>query len=393
MNAAFPPPATPPVRNAARRLRTALAALATLVLGGCSAIDFYWQGVSGQMNLIARARPIRDVLETTDDPLLKTRLLQVQAIRAFAVRELGLPDNQSYTRYSDLGRPYVVWNVVATPELSLTPRQWCYAIVGCVSYRGYFNEDQARAEAQRLVSGGDDVNLGGVAAYSTLGWFDDPVLSTFVRYRETELARLLFHELAHQIVYVKDDTAFNESFAVAVEEEGMQRWLKAQASRPDAAQLAEDAARTRRLKSDFRAIVRSTRDRLRELYASKIPEAQKRAGKVVAFAEMREQYERAKAGWGGIAAYDRWFQTGANNAGIAGVGLYADHVPEFAVLIAAHQHDMPRFYDEVKALAKLPKPARETRLAALARPAAIAGSNSLGSRLLAPEPGAPSTGP
>jgi predicted aminopeptidase len=371
--------------NFARRITTAAAALLLLALGGCSAIDFYWQGVAGQMNLIAHARPITEVVETTDDPLLKKRLLQVQAIRAFAVRELALPDNQSYTRYSDLGRPYVVWNVVATPELSLTPRQWCYAIVGCVSYRGYFNEDEARNEAQRLVSRGDDVNLGGVAAYSTLGWFDDPVLSTFVRYRETELARLLFHELAHQIVYVKDDTAFNESFAVAVEEEGMQRWLKAQSSRPDIAQLAEDAARTRRLKNDFRAIVRSTRDKLRELYATKLPEAQKRAGKAAAFADMREQYERAKAGWGGIAAYDRWFQTGANNAGIAGVGLYADHVPEFAALIAVDNHDMPRFYEDVKALAQLPKGQRETRLAALAKPRAIAGNDTLGSRLLAPE--------
>src|SRR5512140_485103 len=270
--------------NFARRITTAAAALLLLALGGCSAIDFYWQGVAGQMSLLARARPITDVVESTNDPLLKKRLLQVQAIRAFAVRELGLPDNQSYTRYSDLGRPYVVWNVVATPELSLTPRQWCYAIVGCVSYRGYFNEDEARNEAQRLVARGDDVNLGGVAAYSTLGWFDDPVLSTFVRYKESELARLIFHELAHQVVYVKDDTAFNESFAVAVEEEGMQRWLSAQASRPDAPQLAEEVARAKRLRADFRSLVRTTRDRLKALYASRLPEKQKREGKAETFA-------------------------------------------------------------------------------------------------------------
>jgi len=374
----------------ARRLAHVACAGVVLLLSGCSAIDFYWQGVAGQMSLISRARPISEVLETTDDPSLKKQLLRVQAIRAFAVRELGLPDNQSYTRYSDLGRPYVVWNVVATPELSLQPYQWCYAIVGCQAYRGYFNESEARNEAQRLVARGDDVNMGGVAAYSTLGWFDDPVLSTFVRYRETELARLLFHELAHQIVYVKDDTAFNESFAVAVEEEGMQRWLKAQANRPDAAALAEDAARTRRLKNDFRSIVRSTRDKLRDLYASKVPEAQKRAGKAQAFAEMRDNYERAKAGWGGIAAYDRWFQTGANNAGIAGVGLYADHVPEFAALIALDNHDMPRFYDDVKRLAKMSKGQREQRLAALVKPAALAGNDaSLGNRLLAPQPTSP----
>ncbi len=361
-----------------RLVRSTVAAGLAATLAGCSAIDFYWQGVAGQMNLIAGARPITEVLESTNDPTLKTRLLQVQAIRAFAVRELGLPDNRSYTRYTDVGRPYVVWNVVATPELSLSPRQWCYAIVGCVSYRGYFNEEEAREEASRLVARGDDVNLGGVPAYSTLGWFDDPVLSTFVRYRETDLARLLFHELAHQIVYVKDDTAFNESFAVAVEEEGMRRWLKAQAGRTDAAQLAEDAARSRRLKVEFRNLVRTTRDRLRALYASKLPEREKRAGKAQAFAEMRAQYERAKAGWGGLAAYDRWFTTGANNAGIAGVGLYADHVPEFAALIAADHYDMPRFYEDVKSLAALPKGQRERRLAGLARPATVAGNDATG---------------
>ena len=367
-----------------RHFRRLFMAATALALAGCSAIDFYWQGVSGQMNLIAGARPIKEVLETTHDPLLKSRLLQVQAIRAFATRELGLPDNGSYTRYTELNRPYVVWNVVATPELSLNPRQWCFAIVGCVSYRGYFNEQEARSEAERLVARGDDVSLGGVSAYSTLGWFDDPVLSTFVRYRETELARLLFHELAHQVVYVKDDTAFNESFAVAVEEEGMRRWIKAQAGRTDAGQLAEEVARARRLKAEFRSIVRSTRDHLRELYASRVSETEKRARKQAIFAEMREQYEHAKAGWSGLAAYDRFFNREANNAAIAAVGLYADYVPQFAALIAANRYDMGRFFDDVKVLATLPKHQREARLAALARPAAVAGNGTLGPSLLAP---------
>ncbi|MEO5700287.1 MAG: aminopeptidase [Casimicrobiaceae bacterium] len=356
-------------------LRAWLPAALALTVAGCSAIDFYWQGMTGQMNLIAGARPITEVLETTDDPQLKKRLLQVQGIRAFATRELGLPDNRSYTRYTEIGRPYVVWNVVATPELSLTPRQWCFAVVGCVSYRGYFSEDQAKLEAARLVSLGDDVSLGGVSAYSTLGWFDDPVLSTFVRYRETELARLLFHELAHQVVYVKDDTAFNESFAVAVEEEGMRRWLKAQAGRPDAAQLAEDVNRSRRLKKEFRAIVSATRDRLRALYASRLPTAEKRARKAAIFAEMRLQYEHAKAGWGGLAAYDRWFHRDANNAAIAGIGLYADLVPQFSALIAANRFDLERFYADVKTLADLPKERRAIRLAELARPATIAATD------------------
>ncbi len=198
------------------------------LLAGCGEIEFYWQGIAGQTEIIARARPIDEVIAATPDPVLKARLARAQAIRAFASRELALPDNRSYTNYADLGRPYAVWNVFAAPELSLSPRQWCFPIAGCVSYRGYFAEGDARAEAARIAAAGDDVHVGGVPAYSTLGYFDDPVLSTFVRYREVELARLIFHELAHQVVYVKDDTSFNESFATAVEEEGIARWLAAE---------------------------------------------------------------------------------------------------------------------------------------------------------------------
>ncbi len=240
-------------------------------LAGCSTVEFYWQGVVGQADLLARAKPIAEVIETTPDAALKARLERVQSIRAFASRELGLPDNRSYTTYADLGRPFVVWNVFAAPELSLSPRQWCFPVAGCVAYRGYFAESDARAEAARLVAAGDDVHVSGVPAYSTLGYFDDPVLSTFVRYREVELARLIFHELAHQVVYVKDDTAFNESFAATVEEEGVVRWLAAERDKREpaaAAELAGDAARGQRLRADFRALIAATRERLTALYAS-----------------------------------------------------------------------------------------------------------------------------
>jgi predicted aminopeptidase len=202
-----------------------------VALSGCSAVDtldFYWQGAAGQMDLITRARPIPEVIEQGGDAALAARLDRVRDIRAFASRELGLPDNGSYTKYTELGRPFVLWNVFATPALSLKPRQWCFPVAGCVNYRGYFREDDARAEAVRIRSEGDDVYVSGVPAYSTLGWFDDPVLSSFVRWPDTEVARLIFHELAHQVLYVKDDTAFNESFAVAVEEAGLARWLAVQ---------------------------------------------------------------------------------------------------------------------------------------------------------------------
>ena len=274
-------------------------AVLSCLLAGCGEIEFYWQGVAGQADLLARAKPIDEVIAATPDPELKARLARAQAIRAFASRELALPDNRSYTSYADLGRPYAVWNVFAAPELSLTPRQWCFPVAGCVAYRGYFAESDARAEAARLAAAGDDVHLGGVPAYSTLGYFDDPVLSTFVRYREVELARLIFHELAHQVVYVKDDTSFNESFATAVEEAGIARWLAAEAAHRDpveAAQLAADAARGQRLRAAFRALVAATRDRLTALYASAASDAEKRAGKAAAFAAMRAEYERAEGG-------------------------------------------------------------------------------------------------
>jgi predicted aminopeptidase len=337
----------------------------SLPLAGCSAVEFYWQGLAGQVDLLSRARPIPEVTRDTPDPALKAKLARIQDMRAFASRELSLPDNASYTRYVDLGRAYVVWNVFAAPELSLSPRQWCFPVAGCVAYRGYFSEAEARAEAARLAAEGYDVHVSGVPAYSTLGYFDDPVLSTFVRYRDAEVARLVFHELAHQVVYVKDDSSFNESFAVAVEEAGLVRWQAAQAGSADAAQFAADVVRMQRLRTEFRTMIRTARDRLAAVYAADIPDADKRVRKAAIFADMRADHERIKAGWGGAVVFDRWFAGGANNAGIGSAGLYADRVPQFAALLAEEGGDLPRFYTRVKALAALPKAERDLALAAL----------------------------
>jgi len=213
-----------------------------IALAACAAfetVDYYWQGAAGQWELISRSEPIPDVIGKSDAALAQ-RLQRIREIRYFASHELGLPDNGSYTRYTDLGRPFVTWNVFATPELSMTPRQWCFPIAGCVNYRGYFREDEAKGEQQRLKASGDDVYIGGVPAYSTLGWFDDPVLSSFVRWPETEVARLIFHELSHQMLYVKSDSVFNESFATAVEEAGLARWL-AQRKDPQLARRSRGA--------------------------------------------------------------------------------------------------------------------------------------------------------
>lgn len=343
----------------------AVTVTAALVLAGCGAMEsaeYYWQSASGQLDLVARAKPIPEVIAETSDTALKRRLSRVQAMRTFASKDLALPDNASYTRYTDLDRPFVVWNVFATPELSLQPRQWCFPIAGCVSYRGYFREAEARAEADRLRAAGDDVAITGVPAYSTLGYFDDPVLSTFVRWPEPEVARMIFHELAHQVVYVKDDTQFNESFAVAVEEAGLERWLKAEG---DAA-MEQYRARSLQQRAAFRALTREARVELAAVYASAAPDDQKRTRKAQVLAAMRERFERAKAGEAGLVGYDRWFAGyaggGPNNASLASSALYSAQVPAFRTLLTQEGGDMPRFYERVKALALLPKADRTAAL-------------------------------
>jgi predicted aminopeptidase len=358
-----------------RRWPIAAAALAgAAFLAACASfetVDYYWQGAAGQWELISRSQAISEVIGKSDASLA-ARLTRIREIRAFASRELGLPDNGSYTRYTDLGRPFVTWNVFATPELSMTPRQWCFPIAGCVNYRGYFREAEAQGELSRLKSRGDDVYVGGVPAYSTLGWFDDPVLSSFVRWPETEIARLIFHELAHQLLYVKSDSVFNESFATAVEEAGLARWL---ATRKDP-QLATQAERADRLRAKFRELVRTTREKLHDLYASKLSDDDKRRAKAETIAAMKAAYESAKAGEPGLSGYDRWFAQQPNNAALAAIGIYTDRVPAFRELLHECDGDLPAFYARVHELAALPKGARDARLDALSTRAATAAMSA-----------------
>jgi predicted aminopeptidase len=347
------------------KLRYFLIAVAAALVGACAAtpsFDYYWQSAAGQWDLISRAKPIPDVIEATDDAALKARLARVREIRAFASRELGLPENKSYTRYTGLGRPFVAWNVFAAPEFSLNPRQWCFPVAGCVNYRGYFSEADARSEATAVRAKGDDVYIGGVPAYSTLGWFDDPVLSSFIRWPEVDVARLIFHELAHQVVYVKDDSVFNESFAVAVEEAGVKRWI-ANERRPE---LDAQANRNDRLRGAFRDLVRDTRLKLDAIYASDASDDEKRRRKAEAFEAMKASYEAAKTGERGLIGYDRWFAQGPNNASLAAISLYTGRVPAFRALLAEEGGDLPRFYARVKALAALPKAERDVALEQLA---------------------------
>ncbi|MBL8539312.1 MAG: aminopeptidase [Betaproteobacteria bacterium] len=334
-----------------------------LALSGCTAAPYYWQAASGQLELWQKSRPIDDWLADPDTkPELKARLRQVQEIRSFASDDLGLPDNGSYRTFAELGRPYVVWNVFAAPELSLQPVQWCFPVAGCVTYRGYFAEQSARGFADGLKAEGYDTYVGGVPAYSTLGWFDDPVPSTVIGYPDTELARLIFHELAHQVVYVKDDTTFNESFATAVEQEGVRRWVEAQGSPEKLVQFERGQARKR----EFIALVIEYQGKLTAIYASDTGDDEKRALKAQTLAAMREDYAALKRRWGMPSGYDAWIAGPLNNAQIASVASYTQQVPAFQALLAQEQGDLGRFYAAAKQLAKLPKAERDARLAELA---------------------------
>jgi predicted aminopeptidase len=330
-----------------------------LSLPACTTIEYYAQAVGGHLELMRLSVPIAEALREPDTPeAVRARLEHVVEIRDFASRELKLPDNGSFRRYADIGRPYVVWNVFATPEFSVKPAESCFPFAGCVSYRGYYSEESARSYAAHMVKEGYDVYTGGVPAYSTLGYFDDPVLSTFIRYPDAELARLLFHELAHQVVYVKNDTMFNESFAVAVEEEGVRRWLQARGT-PEQRAVYETFAERRR---QIFALVLKYRNRIDAFYRGAGSADEKRAGKARLFDEMLEEYRALKEAWGGYAGYDRLFGERPNNALLASVAAYTELVPAFRKILEAEGGDMERFYASVKKLADLPAAERRARL-------------------------------
>lgn len=343
----------------------AAAAAAVLGLSGCANLGYYWQSAAGHLNLMSAARPVEEWLDDTQAPQnLKARLALSQRIRQFAVTELKLPDNPSYRRYADLHRHAAVWNVVAAPPYSLTLKQWCFPVTGCVGYRGYFNEAQARAEADEVAGQGYESSVYPVPAYSTLGWMNwaggDPLLNTFINYPEGELARLIFHELAHQVVYAKGDTTFNESFATAVERLGGARWLASHASEKARQEYAQFNGR----RNQFRALTLATRQRLEHIYQD-MQGPEREAMKQKALREFREQYAQLRAGWGGDPAryrgYDQWVAR-ANNAAFGAQAAYDELVPAFEALFAREGQDWTRFYAAVKRLAAMPKDERHQLL-------------------------------
>ena len=340
-----------------------LGTAAVCLTSGCSTLGYYGQAVAGHVELLNRARPVSEWLaDGATPPALRERLQLSQRLRDFAVGELELPDNASYRAYADLARSAAVWNVVAAPELSLTLETWCFPVLGCVAYRGYFDRAAADAMATALAAQGLEVSVYGVPAYSTLGWTNwlggDPLLSTFASWPEGELARMIFHELAHQVAYAADDTPFNESFATAVERIGLRRWLDGHAG--DAAR--RESARFEARRRDFRELTLRVREQLDTVYRSALDDAAKRARKAELMAALRAEHAALKRErWEGYTGYDAWFSR-ANNASLGVLGAYNEWVPAFERLFEREGGDFARFYAEVRRLAALPRAERRAAL-------------------------------
>lgn len=333
---------------------------ATLLLSGCSTLDYYSHLAGGQLQLLKAREPIAELLnKPTVDPRLKQRLAIALQARDFASAQLALPNNRSYRLYADIQRPYVVWNVFATPEFSLAPELHCFPIAGCVAYRGFYSQSRARGAAALLKQQGLDTYLAGIEAYSTLGWFDDPILNSMLRWSDERLVAVIFHELAHQQLYVADDTAFNESFASFVEREGLRQWRAAQGQPPSDVQAE-------RQREQFVALVLASRARLQQLYDSALSPAQMRTAKHAEFARLRAEYRTLREHeWHGVGLYDHWINAPLNNAKLLPFGLYDRWIPAFAALFAQADHDWPRFYQRVAALGKLPQAKRHHALVKL----------------------------
>jgi predicted aminopeptidase len=345
-------------------MRCLLAAVAASpLLGGC----YVMQAATGQAEVMRRSVPIETVLaDPATDARTRERLELVAQAREFAVQELGLPDSRSYRKLADLGRADAVYNVVATPEFSVEPRRWCFPVAGCVTYRGYFDAERARDYALKLAVRGDDAAVSAAPTYSTLGHLPDPVFKAMLDWREARLVGTIFHELAHEQLYVPGDSAFNEAFASVVEQEGLRRWFESRGASPQERTALERAAGRER---EFAALLRATRARLARLYASGLPEAQMRSEKQRELGLLKYEYSRLRASWGGYAGYDAWFEKPLNNARLAAVATYHDCVPGLRAELE-RAGSLPAFYARAAELAGWP--AAQRRAAVCGKPASAA---------------------
>ncbi len=341
------------------RLQIAICVALAVGLTGCESLRYYGQAVAGQIKILNNRQPIDQLLSKPDiSETLKAQLELALEVREFAKKKLHLPVGNHYLTYTDLKRPHAVWNVYATPEFSLTPKTWYYPIIGRAAYRGYFSENNARRYADILQKKGYDIYVTGAAAYSTLGWFDDSVFSTIIHRSETGLAALIFHELAHQLLYVKDDTAFNESFATAVEQEGLCRWLISIGN----SRAYRDYLHRRQRYRQFTQLITKYQLMLKSLYSQNLTAEEKRTAKSLIFKKLRAEYIEMKNDWQENAGYDNWFNQPLNNATIISVSTYHDFVPAFIRLLAHCGGDLEQFYRKSKDLAKLPKAERHRQL-------------------------------
>jgi tRNA(Ile)-lysidine synthetase-like protein len=345
-----------------RRVSLAGLLLSLLLLSGCGTVGYYYQSIHGHFSLLGDSRPISEILQDKNiDPELRRKLELILQLRRFATEHLELPQNDSYRSYAFIDRKAVVWSVVATPEFSVSPKQWCYPVVGCASYRGYFDLHKAQSYADKLSGEGLDVTVDPVAAYSTLGWFDDPLPSTVINWPESQLEGLIFHELAHQLLYVAGDSEFNEAFASSVEQVGVERWLR---SRQEATGLKRWLQYKRR-KQEFYRILLESRERLEKLYARPLPDEEMRTRKAAEFDRLHSNYLQLKRQWHGYAGFDHWFRRDLNNARLASVATYARQMPAFLRLLHRSGGDLERFYQACKQLADLPATERTSRMGQL----------------------------
>ena len=338
-------------------VRRFLPGLWVVLLSGCSSVSYYGQLASGQWQLLQAREPVAKVIADPARPQpLRDHLVQAQKARTFASAQLHLPDNQSYRLYADIGRTYVVWNVFATQEFSLAAQNHCFPIAGCVAYRGYYSQGAARGEAALLKQQGMDVSIGGVEAYSTLGWFNDPIMSSMLSWGDERLATLIFHELAHQRFYVKDDTEFNESFATFVEQEGTRQWRVARG-------LAPIGSAALQQRDQFTRLVLDTRKRLETLYAQPLAADAMRRAKAAEFERLRSEYRQVRdSQWGGDKRYDAWVNQPMNNARLLPFGLYDQWVPAFAALFRQEGENWLKFYAAVERMGQLPVAQRKAAL-------------------------------
>ena len=342
-------------------LAVAAVGAASLSLMSCSSIGYYSQAATGHLKLMNAREPIDELLKSdSTDPELRKKLQTLVDARLFAIDTLKLPANKSYTTYAALGRDYVTWNVVAAEEFSLQPKTWCFPIAGCVSYKGYFKEQAANDYAAELAAEQYDVTVGGATAYSTLGWFDDPVLDTMLRGGDIRYVSTLFHEMAHQVLYVKDDSNFNEAFASFVEQQGVRIWLE---SRDENERIERYDAFLKR-SDDFNALLKDTQTDLRQLYSQELESEQMREQKKAVFSKMQEGYVGLKESWNGYSGYDGWFSREVNNARLLAVATYRKWVPAFEAIYKEQGKSMEDFYDAATKISKLPKDERQDLLSA-----------------------------